>query len=126
MGLMSGKKGVVMGVANDKSLAWGVAKALAEQKAEIVFSYQSEIFYKRVKPLADQLGNVEMIECDISNDESVKSLFEKLHHKFGEIDFIVHAIAFSDKNELIGKYVNTSRANFLNTMDISCYSFTSV
>jgi enoyl-[acyl-carrier protein] reductase I len=126
MGLMTGKKGVVMGVANDKSLAWGIAKALAEHGAEITFSYQSEIFYKRVKPLADSLGDVEMIECDISNDDSVKSLFSKLGSKFGKIDFIVHAIAFSDKAELTGKYVNTSRANFLNTMDISCYSFTSV
>lgn len=126
MKLMEGKKGIVMGIANDKSLAWGIAKTLAEHGAEMVFSYQSEVLYKRVKPLADSFGNVEMIECDVSNDESVKLLFQKLGKKFGKIDFIVHAIAYSDKEELTGKYVNTSRINFINTMDISCYSFTSV
>ncbi len=126
MKLMEGKKGIVMGIANDKSLAWGIAKTLAEHGAKMVFSYQSEVLYKRVKPLADSLGNVEMIECDVSNDESVKLLFQTLGKKFGKIDFIVHAIAYSDKEELTGKYVNTSRINFINTMDISCYSFTSV
>jgi enoyl-[acyl-carrier protein] reductase I len=126
MELMARKKGVVMGIANDRSLAFGVARSLARHGAEMVFSYQSDTLYKRVKPLADSLGNVEMIECDITNDESVTSMFRKVGDKFGKIDFIVHAIAFSDKNELIGKYVNTTRTNFLNTMDISCYSFTSV
>ena len=123
---MEGKKGIVMGVANERSLAWGVAKLLAEAGAEMVFSYQSETLYKRVKPLADKLGNVDLIECDVSSDESVEALMEKVAAKFGKIDFIVHAIAFSDRNELAGKYVATSRENFLNTMDISCYSFTSV
>lgn len=126
MKLMEGKKGIVMGVANERSLAWGIAKALAEHGAEMVFSYQSEVLYKRVKPLADSIGNVELIECDVTNDDSVKSLFAKVGEKFGKIDFIVHAIAFSDRNELVGKYVNTSRENFLKTMDISCYSLTSV
>ncbi len=126
MGLMSGKKGIVMGIANERSLGWGIAKELANQGAEMVFSYQSEALYKRVKPLADSLGEIELVECDVTNDESLKSLFSYLGKKFGKIDFIVHAIAFSDKNELMGKYVNTSRANFLRTMDISCYSLTAV
>ena len=126
MGLMNGKKGVVMGIANDRSLAWGIAKRLAAEGAEMVFSYQSEVLYKRVNPLAESLGNVEMVECDVTNDESVDALFKKVGEKFGKIDFIVHAIAFADKNELDGKYVNTSRANFLNSMNISCYSFTSI
>ena len=117
MGLMSGKKGVVMGIANDRSLAWGIAKKLAEEGAEMVFSYQSEVLYKRVKPLAESLGNVEMVECDVTNDDSVNALFKKVGDKFGKIDFIVHAIAFADKNELDGKYVNTTRANFLNSMN---------
>lgn len=126
MGLMSGKKGVVMGIANDRSLAWGIAKKLAEQGAEMIFSYQSEVLYKRVKPLADSIGNVEMVECDVTNDDSIANLFKTAADKFGKIDFIVHAIAFADKNELVGKYVNTSRANFLNSMNISCYSFTAI
>jgi enoyl-[acyl-carrier protein] reductase I len=126
MGLMNGKKGVIMGVANDKSLAWGIAKTLAEQGAEMTFSYQSEALYKRVKPLAESIGDVELIECDVTNDESVATLFKKVGEKFGKIDFIVHAIAFSHKSELTGQYLNTSRRNFLNTMDVSCYSFTAV
>lgn len=126
MGLMRGKKGIVMGVANERSLAWGIAKKLADEGAEMVFSYQSEVLYKRVKPLADSLNNVEMIECDVLDDNSIDALFKRVGEKFGKIDFIVHAIAFSDKNELVGKYVNTSRDNFLNTMNISCYSLTAV
>lgn len=126
MELMKNKKGIVMGVANERSLAWGIAKALANNSAEMAFSYQSEALYKRVKPLADSLGGIELIECDVSNDESVKNLFERLHEKFGKLDFIVHAIAYSDREELVGKYISTSRQNFLNTMNISCYSFTSV
>ncbi len=126
MGLMKGKKGIVMGVANDHSLAWGIAKELANQGAEMVFSYQSEVLYKRVKPLADSLGKIDMIECDVTDDADLSFLFENVGQKFGKIDFIVHAIAFSDRNELIGKYVNTSRSNFLKTMDISCYSLTAV
>jgi enoyl-[acyl-carrier protein] reductase I len=126
MKLMEGKKGVIMGVANDRSLAWGIAKALAENGADIVLSYQSEVLYKRCKPLADSIGEVELIECDVADNKSVSAMFKRLGEKFEKIDFIVHAIAYSDKDELTGKYVNTSRENFLNTMDISCYSFTSV
>lgn len=126
MKLMEGKKGIVMGIANERSLAWGIAQALSAHGAEMVFSYQSEVLYRRVRPLADSLGGVEMVECDVTDEESLKSLFQKLGEKFGKIDFIVHAIAFSDRNELMGKYVNTSRENFLKTLDISCYSFTSV
>ena len=126
MKLMEGKKGLVMGVANERSLAWGIAQALAREGAEMVFSYQSEALYRKVKPLAEQLGNVEMIECDVSNDESIDTLLAKVAQKFGKIDFIVHAIAFSDRNELTGKYIETSRMNFLNTLNISSYSFTAV
>ena len=126
MKLMEGKKGLIMGVANERSLAWGIAQALAREGAEMVFSYQSEALYRKVKPLAEQLGNVEMIECDVSDDSSIDSLLEKVAKKFGKIDFIVHAIAFSDRNELTGKYIETSRANFLNTLNISSYSFTAV
>ncbi|MBQ3564634.1 MAG: SDR family oxidoreductase [Alphaproteobacteria bacterium] len=126
MGLMDGKKGIVMGVANERSLAYGIAKELSAQGAEMVFSYQSEALYRRVKPLADSLGNIDLIECDVTNEASLDSLFKTLGEKFGKIDFIVHAIAFSDRNELIGKYVNTTRENFLKTMEISCYSLTSV
>jgi enoyl-[acyl-carrier protein] reductase I len=123
---MTGKKGIVMGIANDRSLAWGVAQSLAKHGARMVFSYQSEVLYKRVKPLADSLGEVELMECDVTDEASLELLFRKFDEKFGKVDFIVHAIAFSDKNELKGKYVNTSRDNFLNTLDISCYSFTAV
>lgn len=126
MKLMEGKKGLIMGIANERSLAWGIAEALAREWAEMVFSYQSEALLKRIKPLAESLGGVELVECDVSNDDSVKNLFAKLGEKFGKIDFIVHAIAFSDREELTGAYLNTSRKNFLNTMDISCYSFTSI
>jgi enoyl-[acyl-carrier protein] reductase I len=126
MGLMSGKKGIVMGVANEKSLAWGVAQKLAEQDAQMVFSYQSETIRKRVEPLAKSLGDVELIECDVARDANVKLLIQKFHEKCGSIDFLVHSIAFSDKKELTGKYFNTSRSNFLNAMDISCYSFTAL
>ena len=108
MKLMEGKKGIVMGVANDHSLAWGIAKELASQGAEMVFSYQSEVLYKRVKPLADSLGGVEMIECDVTDDSSLVSLFERVGQKFGKIDFIVHAIAFSDRNH---KFYRTVHRN---------------
>jgi enoyl-[acyl-carrier protein] reductase I len=126
MGLMSGKKGIVMGVANDKSLAWGVAQKLAEQGAQMVFSYQSETIRKRVEPLVQSMGNVELIECDVAQDANIQLLLQKFHEKYGSIDFLVHSIAFSDKRELTGKYFNTSRNNFLNAMDISCYSFTAL
>ncbi|MDR1982364.1 MAG: SDR family oxidoreductase [Holosporaceae bacterium] len=123
---MAHKKGLIMGVANDKSLAWGIAQTLSKQGAKMAFSYQSEVIYRRVKPLAESLGGIELIECDVTDDESLKSLFEQLGDKFGKIDFIVHSIAFASKKDLVGKYVDISRNNFLNSMNVSCYSFTAV
>lgn len=126
MGLMSGKKGLVTGVANEKSLAWGIAKRLAEEGAEMIFSCQSDALYRRVKPLADSLGGAQIVMCDVTDDDSLRGLIQTCKDKFGQIDFIVHAIAFSDRNELEGKYVNTTKANFLKTMEISCYSLTAI
>jgi enoyl-[acyl-carrier protein] reductase I len=123
---MAGKRGLIMGLANDKSIAWGIARALAEQGAEIAFSYQGEALKKRVEPLAASIGMSEFIECDVSDEGSVDALFARLQALWGRIDFLVHAIGFSDKNELRGRYVDTSRSNFLMTMDISVYSFTAV
>ncbi|MFT6451846.1 MAG: enoyl-[acyl-carrier protein] reductase I [Halocynthiibacter sp.] len=125
-GLMQGKRGLIMGLANDKSIAWGIAKALAAQGAEIAFSYQGEQLLKRVSPLAAELGSDTIIECDVGDEASLDALFEALKAKWGKIDFVVHAIGFSDKNELRGRYVDTSRANFQMSMDISVYSFTAV
>ncbi|PVE49385.1 enoyl-ACP reductase FabI [Pararhodobacter aggregans] len=125
-GLMAGKKGLIMGLANDKSIAWGIAQALASQGAELAFSYQGEALKKRVVPLAESLGAPRLFECDVSNMDSVDSMFAALQADWPEIDFVVHAIGFSDKNELRGRYVDTSHANFLMTMDISVYSFTAV
>lgn len=121
--LMAGKKGLIMGLANDKSIAWGIAKALKEQGAEIAISYQNEILEKRVKPLAAELGSDTLIKCDVTDSASVEAGFKELGEKFGKIDFLVHAIAFSDKNELKGRTVDTSLENFKNTMHISCFSF---
>jgi enoyl-[acyl-carrier protein] reductase I len=125
-GLMQGKRGLIMGLANDKSIAWGIAKALADQGAEIAFSYQGEALKKRVEPLAASIGSTLMVECDVANDASIDALFERLKAEWGSLDFVVHAIGFSDKNELRGRYVDTGRANFTMTMDISVYSFTAV
>ncbi len=124
--LMKGKRGLIMGVANDKSLAWGIAKTLSQHGAEVGFSYQGEALKKRVEPLAESLGSNMVLPCDVSDDESVAHLFNTLKKEWGSIDFLVHAIAFSDKNELKGKYLDTSKENFLQTMDISCYSFTAL
>ncbi len=124
--LMSGKRGLVMGVANEKSIAWGMAKALAEHGAQLAFTYQGDAFGKRVKPLADSLGSTLLIDCDVSKEEELDNVFATLKDEWGEIDFIIHAIAYSDKEELKGRYVDTSLDNFMNTMHISCYSFTSV
>ena len=124
--LMQGKRGLIMGLANDKSIAWGIAKALADAGAELAFSYQGEALLKRVGPLAEQLGSDTVLPCDVSDMDSVDALFAELEKKWGKMDFIVHAIGFSDKNELRGRYVDTTRENFLMTMDISVYSFTSV
>ena len=124
--LMQGKRGLIMGLANDKSIAWGIAKALADAGAELAFSYQGEALLKRVGPLAAQLGSDIVLPCDVADMESVDALFSELEAKWGKLDFIVHAIGFSDKNELRGRYVDTSKDNFMMTMDISVYSFTAV
>ena len=125
-GLMAGKRGLIMGLANDKSIAWGIAQALASQGAEMAFSYQGDALKKRVQPLIASIGMSEMVECDVASDASIDALFAHLSKIWGKIDFLVHAIGFSDKNELRGGYVETSRANFAMTMDISVYSFTAV
>ncbi len=125
-GLMAGKRGLIMGVANDKSIAWGIAKACADQGAEIAFSYQGEALLKRVRPLADSIGADLVIPCDVSDAASLDALFAELEKTWGKLDFVVHAIGFSDKNELRGRYVDTSPENFRMSMDISVYSFTAV
>ena len=122
--LMKGKRGLIMGVANDHSIAWGIAKALAAQGAELAFTYQGEALGKRVKPLAQSLGVELILPCDVENLSSVDQVFATLRGKWGRLDFLVHAIAFSDKNELKGRYADTSRENFSRTMLISCFSFT--
>lgn len=124
--LMNGKRGLIMGVANERSIAWGIAKALAEEGAELAFTYQGEGFGKRVLPLAQTLGSDFMVDVDVTDDASLDAAFSELEAKWGKIDFIVHAIAFSDKNELTGRFVNTSRENFKKTLDISCYSLIEV
>jgi len=124
--LMKGKRGLIMGLANDKSIAWGIAKALADAGAELAFSYQGDALKKRVDPLAESLGSKIVLPCDVSDMDSVDALFASLEKTWGQLDFIVHAIGFSDKNELRGRYVDTSRQNFLMSMDISVYSFTAV
>ncbi|ANB34285.1 enoyl-ACP reductase FabI [Rhodovulum sulfidophilum] len=122
--LMEGKRGLIMGLANDKSIAWGIARQCAEAGAELAFSYQGEALKKRVMPLAASLGSDIVLECDVASEESLDGLFAALEARWGRLDFIVHAIGFSDKNELRGRYVDTSRSNFLMSMDISVYSFT--
>ncbi|MGR3572873.1 enoyl-ACP reductase FabI [Brevirhabdus sp.] len=125
-GLMDGKRGLIMGLANDKSIAWGIAKACAAQGAELAFSYQGEQLKKRVGPLAEQLGSDIVLPCDVGDEASIDLLFTGLGERWDKLDFIVHAIGFSDKNELRGRYVDTSKNNFLMSMDISVWSFTSV
>ncbi|MDP4573714.1 enoyl-ACP reductase FabI [Qipengyuania sp. G39] len=125
-GLMQGKRGLIMGLANDKSLAWGIAKKLAEHGAELAFSYQGEALKKRVGPLAEQLGSDFVFECDVSDMEALDRAFDTLKSRWDKIDFVVHAIGFSDKSELRGKYVDTSLDNFLMTMNISAYSLVAV
>lgn len=120
--LMKGKRGLVMGVANDRSIAWGIAKALAEQGAELAFSYQGEAFGKRVEPLAASLGSDFLMDVDVLDDESLDRAFEQIGERWGRLDFLVHAVAFSDKAELTGRFVNTSRENFKNSLTISCHS----
>jgi len=124
--LMKGRRGLVMGVANDHSIAWGIAKHLAAHGAELAFSYQGDAFGRRVKPLAEQVGSNLVLPCDVTNDASVDELFATLKETWGTLDFVVHAIAYSDKSELKGRYVDTSRQNFLRSMEISCFSFTDI
>ena len=125
-GLMAGKRGLVMGLANDKSIAWGIARAVAAEGAELAFSYQGEALKKRVDPLAAQLGSSLVLPCDVSEESSIDALFQTLRQEWGSLDFVVHAIGFSDKDQLRGRYADTTRDNFLMTMDISVYSFTAV
>ena len=125
-GLMKGKKGLVMGVANDHSLAWGIADVLNKNSAELAFTYQGETLLKRVGPLAKSIGSEYILKCDVCNQEELEKAYEFLKDKWGGIDFLVHAIAYSDKNELNGRYLDTSKENFLNTMEISCFSFTQI
>ena len=124
--LMKGKRGLVMGVANDRSIAWGIAKAMAAEGAELAFSYQGEAFGKRVEPLAASLGSSLLVDVDVMNDQSLDACFARLRAEWGTMDFLVHAIAYSDKNELAGRFINTSRENFKNSLAISCFSFIDV
>lgn len=123
---MKGKRGLIMGVANNKSIAWGIAQAVSAQGAELAFTYQGEALEKRIRPLAESVGSQIVLPCDVTDMGSVDAVFETLEKKWGKLDFVVHAIAFSDKEELKGKYVDTSRDNFLRSLDISCFSFTAV
>ncbi len=124
--LLKGKRGLVMGVANDHSIAWGVAQSCAEQGAELAFTYQGAAFERRVRPLAETLGSDIVLDADVTNEASLDAVFGALKERWGRMDFLVHAIAYSDKSELTGRYADTSRANFLRTMEISCYSFVDV
>jgi len=123
---MQGKRGLIMGLANDRSLAWGIARALGGQGAELAFSYQGEALEKRVRPLAAELGSDMLVDCDVSSMEALDAAFDQLREKWGTIDFVVHAIGYSDKTELRGKFIDTSMDNFLMTMNISVYSFVAV
>lgn len=124
--IMAGKRGLIMGVANDRSIAWGIAKSAHAQGAELAFTFQGEALEKRVRPLAAGIGSDMVLQCDVTDEASIENTFAEIEKKWGKLDFVVHAIAFSDKNELDGLYLNTSRDNFLRTMDISVYSFTAV
>lgn len=124
--LMKAKRGLIMGVANDKSLAWGISRYLAAQGAELAFTFQGDALEKRVRPLATGIGSKLVMPCDVTDEKSIDSVFDTIKKEWGGLDFVVHAIGFSDKNELRGKYVDTSPANFTMTMNISCYSFTAI
>lgn len=123
---LAGKRGLIMGVANDRSIAWGISKAAQESGAQLAFTYQGDALEKRVRPLADSVGSDIVLPCDVTDAASVQKVFDTIKEKWGSLDFVVHAIAFSDKNELDGLYLNTTRENFLRTMDISVFSFTAV
>ncbi|MBI1219150.1 MAG: SDR family oxidoreductase [Rhodobacteraceae bacterium] len=124
--LLTGKRGLIMGVANDRSIAWGIAKAMAAEGAELAFSYQGDAFGKRVEPLAASLGATFLVDVDVMNDESLDAAFGRIASEWGRLDFLVHAIAYSDKNELTGRFINTSRENFKTSLCISCFSFIDV
>lgn len=125
-GIMAGKRGLIMGVANQKSIAWGIAQACAEQGAEMAFTFQGEALEKRVRPLAASVGAEIVLPCDVTDSASIDAVFAELEAKWGKLDFLLHAIAYADKSELTGRYVDTSMANFAMSMNISCYSFTAV
>ena len=124
--LMAGKRGLIMGVANDRSIAWGIASAVSAQGAELAFTFQGEALAKRVRPLAESVGSDIVLPCDVTDDASIDAVFAEIEARWSGLDFLVHAIAYSDKEELKGKYVDTSRDNFVKSLDISCYSFTAV
>jgi enoyl-[acyl-carrier protein] reductase I len=124
--LMSGRRGLVLGVANDHSIAWGIASALAAHGAELAFTYQGEGFARRVRPLAEQVGSSIILPCDVSDDDSIDAVFEEIERQWGKLDFLVHSVAYSDKDELAGRYADTTRGNFARTLDISCFSFTAL
>ena len=124
--LMKGKRGLVMGVANERSIAWGIASALAAEGAELAFSYQGDAFGKRVQPLAASVGSDFLIDVDVTNEESLDACFAAVGQRWGSLDFVIHAIAFSDKAELTGRFINTTKGNFLNSLNISCFSFIDV
>ena len=125
-GLMAGKKGLIMGVANDRSIAWGIAKSVADHGADLAFTYQGEALQKRVAPLAQSTGSDILLSCDVSDTASINAVFAELSKRWGHLDFLVHAIAYSDKEELKGGYIDTSAANFANSLNISCFSFTAI
>ncbi len=125
-GQMQGKRGLVMGVANDRSIAWGIAKAMREAGAELAFTYQGDAFGKRVKPLAESLDVKLLLDADVTNEDSMDAVFAAIEAEWGRLDFLVHAIAYSNKDELAGRFINTSRENFKNSLDISCYSLIDV
>ncbi len=124
--LMKGKRGLVMGVANERSIAWGIASALAAEGAELAFSYQGEAFGKRVQPLAASVGSDVLVDVDVTDEVSLDACFAALKDRWGRLDFVIHAIAFSDKTELTGRFINTTKGNFLNSLNISCFSFIDV
>ena len=124
--LMAGKRGLIMGVANSRSIAWGIASNVHANGAELAFTYQGEALAKRVRPLAESVGSDIVLPCDVTEDDSIDAVFESIAERWGRLDFLVHAIAYADKEELKGKYLDTSRGNFVKSLDISCYSLTAV
>ena len=126
MSLVKGKKGLIMGVANERSIAWGISKKLSENGAELAFTYLGEALKKRVTPLAGSVNSKFLLDCNVENKDDIKKTFDEIKNKWGQLDFVVHAIAFSDRSELSGEYINTSRENFLKSMLVSCFSFTEV